>query len=72
MTATIGSKIGQRRRIGRGPLQVPPVGVKPIDVSIDLPSRNAHTLEPLPRWANTARAGKSAPSRVTSDSYESP
>ena len=32
-------------------MTMPPVGVRPIVVSTDRPSRTAHRLAPLPRWA---------------------
>lgn len=39
----------------------PPLGVKPMLVSIDRPAFSAVMLAPLPRWAMTRRSGTSAP-----------
>ncbi len=41
----------------RVPLMMPPVGVRPIEVSRHLPLRMAEMEAPLPRWATMSFSG---------------
>jgi uncharacterized circularly permuted ATP-grasp superfamily protein len=50
----------------------PPLGVRPMLVSIETPSRTAVMLAPLPRWAISSRAGRSVASWCTMDSHDRP
>ena len=46
----------------RVPEMTPPVGVRPMEVSTDLPSFTAVTEQPLPRCAMMRRGGTFSPS----------
>ena len=56
----------------RVPIKMPPVGVRPIVVSMEQPSFTAQMLDPLPRCAMTIRAGGVGPSVDITYSYDSP
>ena len=60
------------RSPGRVPMMMPPVGVRPMVVSMERPSRTAVMLAPLPRWATISRGGTFCPSACRIDSQESP
>ena len=69
---TPGSTLPERVAITR-----PSSGVKPIVVSIDLPSLIAHSEEPAPRWQLTIRkpdgaSPSSSGARLATQEWESP
>jgi hypothetical protein len=53
-------------------MSTPPVGVRPIVVSIERPSETATRLAPLPRCAMMMRDGRPSPSTDITYSYERP